>query len=183
MKINLQNLDLRKIDVGGETFEHFMLRAAQALKGYIEDEYYRQRELYDPKVYERDRHSVPWKEAKSYHFSDSLFCEDFVNVDFDNRTLSIKLRYDENAYHESVVRSNGRYGQDGYLPILLNYGWSWNGWEGYDDFFHGFEGMFFIENGIKRFMQDSRFKKKGIHINIQSIFKGNDGREYTYRSN
>ena len=62
MKINLQNLDLRKADVGGETFEHFMFRAAQALKGYIEDEYYRQRELYDPKVYERDRHSVPWKE-------------------------------------------------------------------------------------------------------------------------
>ena len=172
--------DLRKVIIDGETFEHFMFRAAKALKGYIEDEYYRQRELYDPKVYQRDRHSVPWKSAKSYHFSDSLFCEDFVDVGFDKNTLSIKLRYDENAYHESVVRSNGRYGQNGYLPILLNYGWSWNGWEGSNDFFHGFEGMYFIENGIQRFLKDPRFKRKGIEIRINSIFTGSDGRSYRY---
>lgn len=175
-------LDLRKVIIDGETFEHFMHRAAKALKGYIEDEYYRQRELYDPKIYQRDRHSVPWKAAKFYHFSDSLFCEDFIEVNLDNRSLSIKLRYDENAYHESVVRSNGRYGQDGYLPILLNYGWAWNGWEGYDDFFHGFEGMYFIENGIQKFMNDKRFQKKGITIKINSIFTGSDGRRYQYDS-
>lgn len=176
------NLDIRKIDVGGETFEHFMFRAAQQLKKYIEQEYYALHDKYEPSVYQRDRHSVPWKSPKNYHFDGSLFAEDFVEVGFDKRSLTIKLRFDDNAYHESVVRNNGRYGQDGYLPILLNYGWAWNGLEGYNDFFHGFEGMYFIENGIQRFMNDKRFQKKGITIKINSIFTGSDGRRYQYES-
>lgn len=173
-------IDLRKVNVGGETFEHYMRRAAEQLKKNIEEEYYLMHSKYEPTVYQRSRHSVPWKEPKSYHFEGSLFVEDFVEVGFDNQSLSIKLRYDENAYHESVVRSNGRYGQDGYLPILLNYGWSWNGWEGTDDFFHGFEGMFFIENGIWRFLNDPRFQKKGISIKVHSYMAGMDGRVHQY---
>lgn len=174
------DIDIRKVNIGGETFEHFMFRAAEALRKYIEQEYYTLREQYMPKVYQRSRHSVPWKDAKSYHFEGSLFAEDFVEVGFNRRTLSIKLRYDANAYHESVVRTNGRYGQEGYLPILLNYGWTWDGWEGYDDFFHGFEGMYFIESGIQRFEKDPRFQKKGITVKVTSLFVGNDGRAYTY---
>ena len=34
------NIDIRNVDVGGETFEHFMFRAANQLKKYIEYEYF-----------------------------------------------------------------------------------------------------------------------------------------------
>ena len=159
-----------------------MFRAANQLKKYIEYEYFTLHEQYHPKVYQRDRHSVPWKEPMGYHFDNSLFVDDFVEVGLDRRTLVIKLRFDHNAYHESVVRTNGRYGKDGYLPILLNYGWTWDGWEGTDDFFHGFEGMWFIENGICDFLNDKRFQKKGIKIHVHSLFTGDDGRRYQYRN-
>lgn len=178
--MNFNNIDLRKVNIGGETFEQFLRRAAEQLRKCIEYEYYLAHEKYHPTVYQRDRHSVPWKEPMGYHFDGSLFVEDFVDIGLDGRTLAIKLKYDNNAYHESVVRTNGRYGHDGYLPILLNYGWSWHGSEGENDFFRGFEGMYFIENGIQRFLKDPRFQRKGVSIRINSIFTGSDGRSYTY---
>lgn len=184
LKNQLRNIDIRKIRFdNGETLEHFVKRAADALYADIRYEfdlfYFAGRK---PQVYQRDRHSVPWKDAKNYSFRKAMFVEDYVDVSIDNSSLAIKIKFNANAYHESVVRSNGRYGNDGYLPILLNYGWSWSGWEGKNDFFHDFEGLHFIEKGIERFQKRLEFKRAGISIHISSVLIDDKGRDYLYNS-
>lgn len=179
----LQNLDIRKYKFGdGRTFESVVRGAAQELYNCIYREILEYYTSYDPNTYDRQRHSVPWKGSKTYSFERAMRLMDGIEVGVDNRSLSMYIRFDDtHAYHESVVwnAQTQSYGQDGYLPLLLNYGWEWSGVNKHIEHFTYYSGAHFIERGIKNFNK-SPYAKYGITINISAIGEGQDGSKYTY---
>lgn len=120
------------------------------------DEYY---DSYEPKVYRR-----------TYRFQDSMYAQDIVDI----RVLENKITLSIN-FHPSLANHPSLFGgEDGYVPLLLNYGWVAEKLEDSLGYiiprFTRFEGIHFIEEGIKEY---NRINPLGITVNINKIANGN----------
>jgi hypothetical protein len=93
---------------------------------------------YDPKYYKR-----------TYMFQRSLRTEEIIA---NGNEIAVRIYFDEKyATHPSVVYNRGKKGEDGFVPILLNYGWRWR--KNSDLYYHfsTYEGFNFVEKAVNEF--------------------------------
>lgn len=144
----------------GETYAEALKREVDRLYDCIQariEEYY---DSYEPKIYKR-----------TYRFMGALYAEDLVDVRAVGTQIQLSLRFNPSlAYHDTWT-SNG----NGYVPILLNYGFENNKLKNYLGLDHHVEHLtylkpqLFIENGI---MDWNRTNKLGLTIDVTAIYNG-----------
>lgn len=120
------------------------------------DDYY---DSYEPKIYER-----------TWRFQGVMYAQDMVDIQVVGNRLSLSILFHPSlANHPSLLGGN-----DGYVPLLLNYGWVAEKLEDSLGYviprFTRFEGVHFIEEGIDEY---NRINPLGIRININKIADGN----------
>lgn len=131
----------------GLTCEEILRHEADRLKSCIQNrinEFYAE---YQPKVYQR-----------TFAFQSSLYVDNFVQIGVSGTSLTIKLRFDENAYHPSLWGA-----ESGYLPSLLNDGWKWHNSNVNIYRLSNFDGYKFLEKAVDDYNQDNPY---GIKVNI-----------------
>ena len=135
----------------GVTLEEILRNEAQRLKDCIQkfiDEYYGS---YSPSVYSR-----------TFRFQRSLSVDDVVEVDVTQNQMRIYLLFDNNlAYHPSAFRN----GQNGYVPVLINYGWQWKNDKIHKEHLSYYNGFNFVEKGIALYEQSNPYHIKMSVIN------------------
>jgi hypothetical protein len=144
----------------GETYAEVLKREVDRLYDCIQariEEYY---DSYEPKIYER-----------TYRFMGALYAEDLVDIQVVGTQIQLSLRFHPDlAYHDTWTE-NG----NGFVPILLNYGFENNKLKNYLGLEHHVEHLtylkpqLFIENGI---MDWNRINKLGITIDVTAIYNG-----------
>lgn len=175
----LKKISIKQIRFdNGETIAERMAREAQRLADCIQyyiDKYYNS---YHPKVYDRtDR------------FHGALYAEDIADIRIIGNTIRIAVRFNKDlATHpnlESVYWSNEHDTEyfteyripikdrhESFVPVLMNSGWhseklEWALGQRIPRLTY-FEGIHFIENGIKKF---NRTNTLGIEINADDVLK------------
>ena len=136
-------------------------RLYKCIQKYIDDYY----NSYEPKSnYER-----------TFRFKEALYAEDFVDIKTKGNVLQITIRFNSDlAYHPSVAG-----GIDGYVPLLINDGWCWNGWEDRpDDHFHKYSGFHFLEKGIEEWNATNKF---GFTVTLDKRYEGDSYQNSIYR--
>lgn len=149
VKYGLIDFDIRKLRLpNGRTFEQQMRYEAKRFLKILQeeiDEWYRS---YSPSVYQR-----------SYDMRNSLYAEDYVDIDSSGTQLTVKLKYTDEAMHKSLWGD----GEVNTL-LLMNNGYQVNsGWHKDIEYFGYREGGHFLEKAVERFNNDNEF---GIEINI-----------------
>jgi hypothetical protein len=144
----------------GETYAEALKREVDRLYDCIQariEDYYNS---YQPKIYRR-----------TYRFEGALYAENLVDIRVVGTQIQLSLRFHpELAYHDTWT-SNG----NGYVPILLNYGFENNALKNYLGLDHHVEHLtylkpqLFIENGI---MDWNRTNKLGLTIDVTAIYNG-----------
>lgn len=171
----LKKISIKQIRFdNGETIAERMAREAQRLADCIQyyiDKYYNS---YRPKVYDRtDR------------FQGALYAEDIADIRIIGNTIRIAVRFNKDlATHPNLesVYWNDRYEaeysipikdrHESFVPVLMNSGWhseklEWTLGQRVPHLTY-FEGIHFIENGIKKFNQTNTL---GIQINADDVLK------------
>lgn len=139
--IKMQNETMKKYT---KLLKSEALRLKDCIQNQI-DNYYLS---YTPKYYERTN-----------KFKTSLMVEDFIEFDITNNRINMKLYFNPDlAWHESYFNDEG-----GYVPQLINDGWSWDNIITPNDHFSNFEGFHYIEKGISDFNRKNIY---GIKINV-----------------
>lgn len=144
----------------GETYAEALKREVDRLYDCIQmriEEYY---DSYQPKIYKR-----------TYRFMGALYAEDLVDIKVVGTQIQLSLRFHpELAYHDTWT-SNG----NGFVPILLNYGYENDKLKNYLGLDHHIEHLthlkpqLFIENGI---MDWNKTNKLGLTIDVAAIYNG-----------
>ena len=153
----LKGLDISKMKMSnGKTLEQNLKSEAKRLMNCIQkriDEYYNS---YSPNFYKR-----------TYRFKRSIFlAEDILTVHVKNNTISISIKFNESlAYHPTLWGAKSQV----YVPLLINDGWCWNGYNGEEDHFKKYSGFHFIEKGIADFNQNNKFNLK---IKLSKTWEG-----------
>lgn len=155
IKSQLNNINLNKVKINGKPIKTILKEEADRLYRCIQfyiDEYYA---TYKPKVYDR-----------TYRFQGAMYVENFLDIKIIGNTIQLQIKFnDDLAMHDSIY-DNGV----GYVPVLINDGWCWKGWENKpEDHFHKYSGYHFIEKGIDDF---NRLNPYHIKINVEKIYKG-----------
>lgn len=123
-----------------------VLRLKNCIQNQI-DNYY---SSYFPTTYERTN-----------KFRNSLMVEDFIDFNAINNRIEIKLYFNPDlAWHESYFSDDG-----GYVPKLINDGWSWDEIISPNDHFSNYEGFHFIEKGISDYNKSNKY---GIIIDFKN---------------
>lgn len=145
----LKNIDVSTLRLkNGMTCEGILKQEAERLHQYIQDEIDEAYMSYTPKVYKR-----------TYQFEHSLYVDDMVEINATGTQLSIKLKFNDTlAWHNSLWN-----GSDGYLPALLDDGWSWHSSNVNIYRLSNFDGYHFLENAVDKYNQDNPY---GIKVNI-----------------
>ena len=118
------------------------IRLMNIVQKYI-DEYY---DSYKPTVYER-----------TYAFKNSLRIEPVTQK---GNILSVKIYFDDDsANHPSIFG-----GSDGYVPLLINDGWSWKNTQIAPYRLSHYEGFNFIEKAIEEYEKSNKY---GFKIQIE----------------
>lgn len=149
MKHGLIKIDIRKLQLpNGRTFEQQMKYEAKRFLKILQeeiDEWYRS---YSPVVYQR-----------TYAMRDSLYAEDFVDIDSSGTQLTVKLKQTDEAMHKSLWG-----GGEVNALLLMNEGYQVkSGWHKDIPYFGYHEGGHFLEKAVERFKQDNYFDIE-IHI-------------------
>lgn len=149
MKHGLIDIDIRKLRLpNGRTFEQQMKYEAKRFLKILQeeiDEWYRS---YSPVVYQR-----------TYAMRDSLYAEDFVDIDSSGTQLTVKLKQTDEAMHKSLWG-----GGEVNALLLMNEGYQVkSGWHKDIPYFGYREGGHFLEKAVERFKQDNYFDIE-IHI-------------------
>lgn len=144
----------------GETYAEALKREVDRLYDCIQariEDYYNS---YQPKIYRR-----------TYRFEGALYAENLVDIRVVGTQIQLSLRFHpELAYHDTWT-SNG----NGYVPILLNYGFENNALKNYLGLDHHVEHLtylkpyLFIENGI---LDWNKTNKLGLTIDVTAIYNG-----------
>ena len=144
----LKDIDVTQLRLkNGMTMEQILRQEAERLRQCIQDRIDEIYDIYQPRVYQR-----------TYAFQSSLYVDDVVRIDTIGKKLTIRLLFNDNAYHPSLWG-----GDKGYLPSLLNDGWSWKN-SNIDIYrFSNFDGYHFLENAVDDYNQDNPY---GIKVNI-----------------
>lgn len=143
------DFDIRKLQLpNGRTIEQQMKYEAKRFLKILQeeiDEWYRS---YSPKVYSR-----------TYGMRNSIYAEDLVDIDSSGTQLTIRVKYTDEAIHESLWG-----GSEVDTLLLMNNGYQVkSGWHKNIPYFGYREGGHFLEKAVERFNQDNYF---GIEINI-----------------
>ena len=144
----------------GETYAEALKREVDRLYDCIQariEEYY---DNYEPKIYKR-----------AYRFMGALYAEDLVDIRTVGTQIQLSLRFHPSlAYHDTWT-SNG----NGYVPVLLNYGFKNEKLKDYLGLDHHVEHLtylkpqLFIENGI---MDWNKTNELGLTIDVTAIYNG-----------
>lgn len=149
VKCGLIDLDIRKLRLpNGRTIEQQMKYEAKRFMKILQEEidiWYRS---YSPSIYQR-----------TYAMRDSIYAEDYVEIDSSGTQLTVKIKYTDEAMHDSLwgdgkintllLMNNGYQVQSGWHKNIENFGYR--------------EGGHFLERAVERFNRDNSF---GIEINI-----------------
>ena len=161
LKEQIAKLAATKIKTrSGETYAEALKREVDRLYDCIQErinEYY---DNYEPKIYKR-----------TYRFMGALYAEDLVDIRAVGTQIQLSLRFHPVlAYHDTWT-SNG----NGYVPILLNYGFKneklkdYLGLDYHVEHLTYLKPQLFIENGI---MDWNRTNKLGLTIDVTAIYNG-----------
>lgn len=155
IEAQLKKIIVKKVKMkNGLTLEETLKREADRLRDCIQariDDYYE---------------NTPEGEYKrTYRWQGSLYAEDIVDIRIVGNRLELSL-----LFHPSLANHPSLFGQgDGYVPALMNDGWTAKKLErrfGVIEGFTRFEGIHYIENGIDDFNKTNTL---GIHILFDSI--------------
>lgn len=152
----LASLDITKLKMlNGLTIGDNLRIESRRLLKCIQDEIDNYYDSYSPKFYR----------PRTYRFQQALYAEDFIEINIIKSTLNINLKFNESlSYHDSFS------GRDVYVPLLINDGWSWDGWEdAQDDHFHKYSGFHFLEKGIEKFNSTNSL---GITVTLDKTWEG-----------
>ncbi len=139
--INNQNNGTKLNNFTGGQLVKILEKEGNRLKDYLEDEIQNYYNSYSPTVYQR-----------TYNFLNSVRITPVLQ---EGNQLTIKIYFDENmATHDSIFG-----GEDGYVPILLEYGWQWkNGMK--IEHLSTYEGFHFVDKAIERYNSNNPYKFK-----------------------
>lgn len=160
----LKNINVGKLKMkNGKTVTQNLRYEAKRLMDCIQSEIDNYYNSYDPSVYKR-----------TYRFQGALYAEDFINIDVKDNMVYIYLRFQSDlAYHDSFS------GKDVFVPLLINDGWCWDGWEdAQDDHFHKYSGFHFLEKGIEKFNSTNSL---GITVTLDKTWEGKHYSNSIYR--
>lgn len=148
--MSIQN-QLKQMQIeANNKYSKILKREVLRLKDCIQtqiDNYYLS---YTPKTYERTN-----------KFRNSLMVEDIIDFDTTNSKIKIKLYFNHDlAWHESYFNDEG-----GYVPQLINNGWSWEHIITPNDHFSNYKGFHYIEKGIASFQKNNPYN---IHIEFKN---------------
>lgn len=155
----LQKIIVSKIKTkNGETLQEQLSREVYRLYECIQrriDDYYNS---YDPVQYRR-----------TFRFQGAMYAEDIVDIRIVDNQIRLSVRFHPSLAYHPTFTSKG----NGYVPILLNYGFENKKLERYIgrpiEHLTYLEPQLFIENGI---LDWNRQNKLGITIDITSIYNG-----------
>lgn len=157
-KMNVGNLKMKN----GKTVTKNLEIEAKRLKQCIQNEIDNYYDSYKPEEY-----------VRTFRFKKSLYVEDFVDIDVINNTMFINLKFDEDlAYHDSID------GTQGYIPLLINDGWCWDGYTGEEDHFRRYDGFHFFEKGIEEW---NKTNTMGFKVTLDKTYEGDNYFRKTYR--
>lgn len=136
-----------KLD-NNKSIEQTLKDEARRFLKILQEEINRFYASYDPTLYQRT-----FKSARS------IFVDDFVRVDYSTNSMSIKIKFNENAFHDSLF-SNDTVN----VLYLLNDGYKVqkDTWFKDIEYFGYRSGYHFFENAIERFN-----KKNPLGIDIK----------------
>lgn len=162
----LQKLVASKMKMSnGETLQEQLSREVRRLYDCIQrriDDYY---DSYKPKIYSR-----------TYRFQGAICAENLADIRVEGNQIKLSVKFHPTlAYHDTFT-SKG----NGYVPILLNYGFNNIKLQNYLGAKEPIEHLtylkpqLFIEDGIRDW---NRQNKLGITIDVTSIY---NGRRFNY---
>lgn len=143
------DFDIRKLRLhNGRTVEQQMKYEANRFLKILQEEIDDWYNLYSPTVYSR-----------TYGMQNSIYAEDLVDIDSSGTQLTVKIKYTDEAMHESLWG-----GGTVDTLLLMNNGYQVkNGWHKDIPYFGYREGGHFLEKAVERFNQENYF---GIKVNI-----------------
>ena len=162
----LTKLAVMKMRTGtGETYAEILKREVDRLYDCIQkriNDYY---DSYEPTVYDR-----------TWRFHGALYAEDLVDIRINGNQVELSVKFHPDlAYHDTWT-ANG----NGYVPILLNYGFTnerlknYLGLDEHVEHLTHLKPQLFIENGI---LDWNRQNSLGIQIDVTAIY---NGRQFSY---
>jgi hypothetical protein len=161
IKSQLAKLTVTKLKMGnGETYGERLKREVNRLYDCIQkriDEYYNS---YTPIKYKR-----------TYRFHDALYAENLVDIRVEGNQFKLSLRFHPDLAQHETWTSKG----NGFVPILLNYGFRNHTLENYlgleepVEHLTYLEPQLFIENGI---LDWNRENSLGSTIDVTAIYNG-----------
>lgn len=90
---------------------------------------------------------------RTWKMYDSIYADDYVSVDTDVTKLSIRIRFNKNAFHKSLWSNKAIN-----ALLLMNYGFETkSGWHQNIPYFGYREGGYFLEKAIERFNNSNYF--------------------------
>jgi len=149
VKHSLIKIDIRKLRLpNGRTFEQQMKYEAKRFLKILQEEIDDWYMSYSPVVYQR-----------TYAMRDSIYAEDYVDIDTSGMQLTIRIKQTDVAMHKSLWGD----GEVNAL-LLMNEGYQVkSGWHKDIPYFGYREGGHFLERAVERFEQENYFNIK-IHI-------------------
>lgn len=156
----LQKIISSKVKMSnGETLQEQLSREVSRLYKCIQrriDNYY---DSYTPEPY-----------CRTYRFQGAMYAEDLIDIRIEDNQIKLSVKFHPSlAYHDTFTPKG-----NGYVPILLNYGFNNKKLENYVgrpiEHLTYLKPQLFIEKGI---LDWNRQNKLGITIDVTSIYNGN----------
>lgn len=146
----LKNMNVSTVRLkNGLTCKEILRHEADRLKSCIQK---RINEFYG-------NHSTSGQYDRTDAFRQSLMVDDILEIDVVGNQLRIYLLFDDGlAYHPSLWG-----GEKGFVPSLIEFGWSWNQDNIHRRYLSYFEGFDYVGLGIQDYNQDNPY---GIKVNI-----------------
>ena len=145
----LKDLTINKqITSNGINWADILKNEINRLKQYIQNELDIAYMSYSPKVYHR-----------TGLFKRSLFVDDTVNINASGKQLTMHIKFNDYAWHNSLWN-----GYSGYLPILWSEGWAWKDQSNPIERFTYWDGNGFLQTAIDKYNQDNPY---GIVVKIE----------------
>lgn len=143
-------IDIRKLQLpNGRTFEQQMKYEAKRFLKILQEEIDDWYMSYSPVAYQR-----------TYAMGDSIYAEDYVDIDTSGMQLTIKIKQTDASMHESLWGD----GEVNAL-LLMNDGYQVkSGWHKDIPYFGYREGGHFLEKAVERFEHENYFNIK-VHFN------------------
>lgn len=142
------DIDMKKLILSnGRTIEQQMKNEAKRFVKILQEEIDRWYASYEPSIYNR-----------SYEMENSIYAENFVDINVNGNTLEIKVKYTDKAYHQSL------WGGEVDTLLLMNNGYEVSkGWHKNIPYFGYRDGGHFLESAVERYNNDNDL---GVTIQI-----------------